>query len=106
MWLDDKANPGQKLDIGYVGEVVGVNTAPLLECIAHGIAFRQAHGEKVVAMGIRLERHRRSHRCTGETLYVLGRDRTPASDVLVYRAQLETQQRRLRNHGASSCRSR
>ena len=37
LWLDDKANPGQKLDIGYVGEVVGVNTVPLLECIAHGI---------------------------------------------------------------------
>ncbi len=28
---------GEDLDIGYVGEVIGVNTAPLLECIAHGI---------------------------------------------------------------------
>lgn len=37
LWLDDKENPGQKLDIGYVGEVIGVNTAPLLECIAKGI---------------------------------------------------------------------
>lgn len=37
LWLDDKHQPGAKLDIGYVGEVVGVNTAPLLECIAQGI---------------------------------------------------------------------
>lgn len=37
MLLDDKENPGQKIDIGYVGEVVEVNTAPLLECIAQGI---------------------------------------------------------------------
>src|SRR6186713_1121494 len=37
LWLDDKANPGQKIDVGYVGEVIGVNTAPLLECIAQGI---------------------------------------------------------------------
>lgn len=28
---------GQILDLGYVGEVVSVNTAPLLECIAQGI---------------------------------------------------------------------
>jgi acetylglutamate kinase len=35
--LDDKENPGKKIDIGYVGEVVEVNTAPLLECIAQGI---------------------------------------------------------------------
>lgn len=27
---------GQPLDLGYVGEVVRVNTAPLLDCIAHG----------------------------------------------------------------------
>lgn len=37
LWLDDKEHPGQKLDIGFVGEVIGVNTAPLLECIAKGI---------------------------------------------------------------------
>ena len=37
LWLDDKANLGQKLDIGFVGEVVKVNIAPLLECIAHGV---------------------------------------------------------------------
>lgn len=37
LWLDDKEKPGQKLDIGYVGEVVEVNTTPLLECIAQGI---------------------------------------------------------------------
>ena len=36
LWLDDKDNPGTKLDIGFVGEVTGVNTAPLLECIAQG----------------------------------------------------------------------
>jgi len=37
LWLDDKENPGAKIDIGYVGEVVGVNTAPLLKCIERGI---------------------------------------------------------------------
>jgi acetylglutamate kinase len=31
-----KGPGGEDLDIGYVGEVVGVNTAPLLECIARG----------------------------------------------------------------------
>lgn len=35
--LDDKEKPGAKIDVGYVGEVVGVNTEPLLECIAKGI---------------------------------------------------------------------
>lgn len=35
--LDDKQNPGRKIDIGYVGEVIGVNTAPLLDCIARGV---------------------------------------------------------------------
>lgn len=28
---------GQPIDLGFVGEVVGVNTAPLLECIAKGV---------------------------------------------------------------------
>jgi acetylglutamate kinase len=37
MFLDDKDKPGAKIDIGYVGEVIAVNTAPLLECIAKGI---------------------------------------------------------------------
>ena len=37
MLLDDKEQPGAKIDVGYVGEVIGVNTAPLLECIANGI---------------------------------------------------------------------
>jgi len=37
LWLEDKEKPGGKIDIGYVGEVVTVNTAPLLECIAQGI---------------------------------------------------------------------
>lgn len=36
LWLDDKNNPGKKLDIGFVGEVVEVNTAPLKECIWSG----------------------------------------------------------------------
>jgi acetylglutamate kinase len=37
LWLEDKQTPGRKIDIGYVGEVTGVNTAPLLECIARGV---------------------------------------------------------------------
>ena len=37
MWLDDKENPGAKIDVGFVGEVIAVNTAPLLECIAQGM---------------------------------------------------------------------
>jgi acetylglutamate kinase len=37
LWLDDKEKAGAKIDIGYVGEVVAVNTAPLLECIGQGI---------------------------------------------------------------------
>jgi acetylglutamate kinase len=32
-----KAPDGQALDLGYVGEVTAVNTAPLLECIQKGI---------------------------------------------------------------------
>jgi acetylglutamate kinase len=35
--LDDKDKPGSKIDVGYVGEVVKVNTTPLLECISKGI---------------------------------------------------------------------
>ena len=33
LWLDDRENPGKKIDIGCVGEVVEVNTAPLKESI-------------------------------------------------------------------------
>ncbi|MGO8837311.1 MAG: acetylglutamate kinase [Limisphaerales bacterium] len=33
LWLDDRENPGRKIDIGFVGEVVEVNTAPLQESI-------------------------------------------------------------------------
>jgi acetylglutamate kinase len=33
LWLDDKEHPGQKIDIGYVGEVTEVNVAPLKESI-------------------------------------------------------------------------
>jgi acetylglutamate kinase len=31
LWLDDKETPGQKIDIGYVGEVIEVNVQPLKE---------------------------------------------------------------------------
>ena len=37
LFLDDKENPARKIDIGYVGEVIEVNTAPLLGCIAQGV---------------------------------------------------------------------
>ena len=37
LWLDDKDNPGAKLDIGYVGEVIEVNTDPLRQCIQLGV---------------------------------------------------------------------
>jgi acetylglutamate kinase len=33
LWLDDQEHPGQKIDIGHVGEVIEVNVAPLKECI-------------------------------------------------------------------------
>ena len=33
LWLGDKENPGKKIDIGFVGEVIEVNVAPLKECI-------------------------------------------------------------------------
>ncbi len=33
LWLDDKENPGRKIDIGFVGEVIEVNVEPLKECI-------------------------------------------------------------------------
>ena len=33
LWLDDRDNPGRKIDLGYVGEVVEVNVAPLKESI-------------------------------------------------------------------------
>jgi acetylglutamate kinase len=36
LWLDHKDRPGEKLDIGFVGEVVAVDTAPLKECIWSG----------------------------------------------------------------------
>ena len=32
-----KGSDGQPLDLGYVGEVIGVNTAVLLDCIARGL---------------------------------------------------------------------
>jgi acetylglutamate kinase len=37
MWLDDKEKPGTKGDMGFVGEVTSVNTAPLFDCIEQGI---------------------------------------------------------------------
>jgi acetylglutamate kinase len=33
LFLDDKENPGKKIDIGHVGEVIEVNVAPLKESI-------------------------------------------------------------------------
>ncbi len=33
LWLEDQQEPGRKIDIGYVGEVIEVNVAPLKECI-------------------------------------------------------------------------
>src|SRR3954469_16526016 len=35
--LDDKEKPGAKIDAGFVGEVISVNTQPLRECIEQGI---------------------------------------------------------------------
>ena len=35
LWLGGPG--GERIDVGFVGEVVTVNTAPLLECIAQGI---------------------------------------------------------------------
>jgi acetylglutamate kinase len=35
LWVTDAT--GEKLDIGFVGEVTGVNTAPLIECIEQGM---------------------------------------------------------------------
>ncbi len=37
LWLDDKDKPGAKIDIGFVGEVVEVNTDPLRQCIRRGV---------------------------------------------------------------------
>jgi acetylglutamate kinase len=37
LWLHHDENRGAKIDIGYVGEVIGVNTAPLLDCVARGV---------------------------------------------------------------------
>jgi len=34
LWLTGPS--GERLDPGFVGEVIGVNTAPLLECLSHG----------------------------------------------------------------------
>jgi acetylglutamate kinase len=51
LWLEDKENPGAKIDVGFVGEVTAVNTAPLLECIEQGITpvisptARDEHGQ-------------------------------------------------------------
>jgi acetylglutamate kinase len=37
LWLDDKEEPGAKIDIGFVGEVTAVNVEPLRECIRRSI---------------------------------------------------------------------
>ncbi len=36
MWLEDRERPGEKIDIGYVGEVTEVRTEPLLAALARG----------------------------------------------------------------------
>ncbi|HWF18396.1 MAG TPA: acetylglutamate kinase [Verrucomicrobiae bacterium] len=49
LWLNGAS--GEKIDIGFVGEVTGVNTAPLLECLAQGMipvvspTARDEHGQ-------------------------------------------------------------
>ena len=35
--LDDPEKPGAKIDVGYVGEVIEVNTDPLRQCIRRGV---------------------------------------------------------------------
>src|SRR5262249_38141426 len=35
--LEDPEHPGTKIDLGFVGEVLAVKTAPLRECISQGI---------------------------------------------------------------------
>ena len=35
--MDDKDKPGAKIDIGFVGEVIALNTEPLRECIRRSI---------------------------------------------------------------------
>jgi acetylglutamate kinase len=37
LWLNDKEKPDAPIDIGFVGEVIAVNTRPLLDCIEQGI---------------------------------------------------------------------
>jgi acetylglutamate kinase len=37
LWLDDKDQPGAKLDLGFVGEVTSLNLDPLRECIRRSI---------------------------------------------------------------------
>jgi len=37
LWLTDADHPERKIDVGYVGEVIGVNTAPLRDCLQKGI---------------------------------------------------------------------
>ncbi len=37
LWLENPDQTGAKLDLGYVGEVVSVNTAVLIECLARGL---------------------------------------------------------------------
>jgi acetylglutamate kinase len=35
--LEDRDNPGKRIDVGFVGEVVEVNTDPLRQCIRRGV---------------------------------------------------------------------
>ena len=54
-----KGPDGQTLDLGYVGEVIGVNTAPLLECIEQGHHARhQPHRPRRGRQDLQLQRRR------------------------------------------------
>jgi acetylglutamate kinase len=35
--VENKDRPGEKIDVGYVGEVIAVNTTPLEACMARGV---------------------------------------------------------------------
>ena len=55
-----KGADGQTLDLGYVGEVIGVNTAPLLDCIQQRHHARhQPHRARRGRQDLQLQRRRR-----------------------------------------------
>jgi len=69
MLLDDKENPGQKIDIGYVGEVIEVNVAPLKESIWCGhtpVISPTARGEDGKDLQLQRRHRRRDDRDCAE----------------------------------------